>query len=510
MRSGDVPHRGDNPNARATELVPVLLVLSALALAILARPALGLASEAVSRGAEAAWYAHFVLTAALGSWALVGAVRSAGQRAPLRRTATLVVSAVNLFAVSMPAMSLVWPSRVAIVDQLYGAAVATPEALAGVLSLFSATLLAFAIGESVGARIRKQVPRGATAPTPGIASASLTLTLIGLAVHVAQLQRGIGSDFDSRGTAEGEGLRVVLGWALPVGIALAFQGRHWGSKSRLAISLIGVSVLVLGGVRSPLALIVVACVPRILEQLASRGKRLFAWPALLVGAHAALSVAAGLSSWRGSVRKGQPVPLTHAIRDAALDPIGSLTGSGVDTVDGLVFVRAVSGSVASFRPQALLIPVLTLIPRQLYPDKPEFITNTLSRQYLKFGAAGMFMSGPGYLWLVLGSAAAAVATFGFLGLLLGRLMHTGSMSWAWPVLAYFIFRFTMAGGEYDFLISFEIALLILFALLAVRLLTLAREASGLAPKKNHRPSHRGRGPGGHDELSTVSSWRRGY
>lgn len=436
----------------------------------------GVLGPSVGAASEVAWVGNLLVVSALLGWSTPRVFRALRQDAPLTGTGSLVVGLMNLFAIAIPAATLVWRSREPLIERLLGVEVATDSALTRSLSLAAGASVCFWLGEFLASR-RPPSSVQVKPDANDIARGAATILLVaGTAIHLAELRAGVGSDFATRGEAQGEGLKVVLGWGLALGVAVSVQYSHWGSKLRVFASVVGIGLLVAGGVRSPLLLVAVAALPRVLQWVAKSRRPALLAPALLVAANVVLAVGAGLSTWRGSIRANQPVGLFGAIREAFLSPLSALTQSGIDTLDGLLFVDRYSATLAHFRLSEFAWPVLSLIPRQIFPSKPELLTNIISREYLGFGTAGMFMSGPGYMWLILGSVAGALIAFVAIGFGYGRVSSRPAPSVRWLIATYFVLRFFIGGSAFDVLLTLELAGLWLVAAGVSRFLRAQRPA----------------------------------
>ena len=77
--------------------------------------------------------------------------------------------------------------------------------------------------------------------------------------------------FEERGRVQGEGAVQLLTHALPLAITIAIINRHWGSRWLVALDLGLLAVVVLpGGTRTPLMIVAVGLLLRLLESTAGR------------------------------------------------------------------------------------------------------------------------------------------------------------------------------------------------------------------------------------------------
>lgn len=435
-----------------------------MATVLLAALVFSLSSTSAVAGA-AAWATNTAVSLALIILSLVLAIRTWRNDSRLVMTGTFVLSSLNFLAVSVPSASLIWRSREATVERLLGRELATADAMSSALTLFTACLIAFAIGESLLTRIARKptltVDLEFFAPTKTLANVLLG---IGLLANLNAVSAGVGEGFNTRGEATGVGLMSMASWALAIGIALSVLHSHWGSRGRFAISAAGALLLLAAGVRSPLVLIATAAIPRIIVYLATHRHPIRTWLCALAGTDLFIAVGTGLNLWRGSIRHGTPGNLSGFIFEAAMNPFSAMTRSGTDTVDGLLFVQALPDDAIDTSPLDLIKAVTYLVPRQLYPGKPPLISNELSAEYLHFGTSGMFLSGPGYLILIGGGAMAALVGFLVLGAGYARLASFRGTGLLWLLVTYTAIRFFMGGEAYDFFKGFQLGLTCLLAL----------------------------------------------
>jgi len=446
------------------------LELGVVAVAVAALLGIGLASSrdsAAAPPAAFAWSINLAVSAILLAVSGRTAIHAARNSNSINRSGTLVVAGLNALTVAMPGATLVWRSREATVERLLGVELATQESLTVVIWGFTAAMLAFAGGDYLTSRWGHP----AAPPTQDrreisslIRTTTSVLFTVGLAAHGLSLSRGIGAGFETRGEAEGQGLLSMASWSLHLAIAVSVLNRHWGSRWRVGLSLIGLAAIVLSGVRSPLLLIAVAALPRLIKMIANSRFPLLVIGSGLIAANTLVAVGAGISSWRGNIRAGLSVSLLQEILDSWVDPIGSLSSTGVDTLDGALFVTALPRDQIDVSLADPLKAFTLLIPRQIFPEKPELISNILSRDYLGFGAAGMFLSGVGYLTLVLGSTIAAIFAFGAIGAIYGRIFNGVTASTGWLISTYILLRFWMGGDAFDIFLGLELALVWVLAL----------------------------------------------
>ena len=366
---------------RKQSALPFMLLLSA-ALVGMALLAWSVVNGSAAVAPVTAWLINLGTTVFVACAAWNQALLSYRQGLAPSRIGSAVFAPLVLMAVTLPAASLVWRTRTANVEKLTRTELATPDALTFALLLFSASLLAFWLGEGI---LRPRVFKANTSddpPTNVWRGAQLLLIFIGLASAIRQLGGDRTVEFSERGTQEGQGFLVLAWWCLPLGIAIGFLFKHWGSKLRLILGLIGIAMIVNSGVRSPLLLIAIAFIPRLVSTIARSGRPLKTWSAAILGSYALVAIGGAISVWRGSIRYGNPVSFGSALLNAVADPLKALTSSGIDTVDGLLLVYSLPTNIVDANLLDLLKVVQTAIPSQIYPDKPEFLSNIISRELL--------------------------------------------------------------------------------------------------------------------------------
>lgn len=399
-----------------------------------------------------AWLVNLSVTSsiAVASWYENIGAQKLGAIPP--RMGSAIFAPLVLMAVTLPSISLVWRTRTANVEKLTGTELATPDALSFSLLLFSACLVSFWIGEGLfkSSRVMSMRSSAQSYTDSKWRQAQVILMLIGLTISLSKIGGDRAIEFSERGTQVGQGVLVLAWWCLPLGIALGFLFRHWNSKLRLAMSILGIALIVNSGVRSPLLLIAVACIPLLLQRIARSNSPIQVWSIAIAGGYLLITLGGAISAWRGSIRYGTPIPLGQALLHAAGDPLRTLTSSGLDTVDGLLLVYSLPPTIIDANLLDLFKVLQTMIPSQFYPDKPEFISNIISRELLGFGTAGMFMSGPGYLILIGGSWLAAILLFGLGGVTYRLIVTRRAAGAAWLIATYTLIRFVMGGDAFDF------------------------------------------------------------
>jgi hypothetical protein len=283
---------------------------------------------------------------------------------------------------------------------------------------------------------------------------------------------GLQAAFASRGTVRGTGLLLILSYGVPAAIAMGIVSRHWHSKAILALSCVALVAFELqSGDRSPLLLIGLAALLRFLQGAAQRGKglRYLASMTVLLYVGAVLLVAVG--AWRGAVAAGNNAPLTDYIANASSDPISNLDAAGLGTLDGMILSMKVDPQIVGATWWDPAKAVLTLVPYQLWPDKPTFLSADVTHTYTDFGGnSGIFLSGPGYFFIVyrglLGMALACLALGAIFESIVRRWRRLSTMQ---VIVVYGLVRLLFGGdAAFDLSHAFSVFMLVYGVHLVVR------------------------------------------
>lgn len=335
--------------------------------------------------------------------------------------------------------------------------------------IISGVLIAFFVGEVVASRIRPRRHLSIRIYRSNWNSRATWTALAMLSVLIIVFRYSAGQSlqptFSARGTAKGEGFVAILGWAPALAVALAVLHRHYRSRLVVAISLLFVGYLVISGNRSPLLLICLALALRTLMTLTTTSRTFKAVVGIPMLAYVAATMLVSISAWRGEIIRGHSTSLVTTSGEALTDPFSKLSGSGLDSLDGLVLATHIDPRTvdASWTDP---VKVLTgFIPHQLWPDKPEWLSGTVARTYLHFGASGMFLSGAGYSWLIWGGIGGAILAFFLLGLGSSRALTGahGSLGVGSLLVIYLLVRFTFAGDAFDGFHVLGLACVVAFA-----------------------------------------------
>lgn len=384
------------------------------------------------------------------------------------------VALVMLVAVSLSGWQLADGGRLSKLDELGFPEVAPRNDVTADFVIFVLALVALVAGEWLAQQVvarKQQSSRGArtaVAARPRFESKGVYLTLVGLAVVSFALQHGQSQQdaFSVRGQVTGEGAKALLGYSAPLAVVVGIISSHWGSRRLLAVSLVLVSAtLVMGGTRTPLVIVGVGLLVRLVVRLGGARKPLAAGVAIVALGYVALVLIVAISEWRGSVAIGQPVSLTSTIVSSATDPISHLSAGGLDTIDGLSLATKVDRARVGATVLDPLKAVISFVPRQLWPSKPAFLGNTVSHTYTDFGGnAGIFLSGPGYGLIVFGGRVAMMTMFLVIGFVCEALYRRQARITVWTVMiTYFLMRFMVAGDAFDLFHVLGLCLVYCFA-----------------------------------------------
>jgi hypothetical protein len=335
-------------------------------------------------------------------------------------------------------------------------------------AIFCLALAAFFLGELITSQTR--VANTSTPRSSGGADTKLTyvvLIVMGLCVAYFAPLGDQQQAFSLRGEIQGEGLIALLRWSLPLAVAIGLLRHHWHSKWFALVSLVALAFTIEQGNRSPLLIIAVALGLRLMARLQKPGQSIKVIAVILVLGYAGAAVAVGVSAWRGHVIQGESTSLVGEVAQASTDPFSRLTNAGLDTLDGLILATKADPKAvqASWTDPSKVIT--GFIPHQWWPNKPDWLANNITEHYLGIGGGGLFLSGPGYAFVIFGGLIGVGACFLILGgasaLTFVRLRPA---SIATTLLAYFLVRFFFGGGDaFDGFHVLGLALVVCFATL---------------------------------------------
>lgn len=264
----------------------------------------------------------------------------------------------------------------------------------------------------------------------------------------------------------GQGLANLLRSALPIGLSYAAYAGLWRKPKWTLLLVLGVMILILGNVRSPLLLVGVGFVGYFISRRIPFGFRLLS--TFLAGVIAFALLASFMSAMRANISRAEGRSTIDVAATTLEDPWSGIYASGVDTLDGYRF----SMRVAEFEdahPYDLLTAFTTFVPRSLWPDKPTDMTVEISEKYLGYGASGQFLSPIGYLTIMSGGYAQALILWcALLGLLVFLIIWLHQSFFVVVVLVTAV-RFSLGGAAFDFYYGLTLCMPFVFVLLILNI-----------------------------------------
>ncbi|MFT4041885.1 MAG: hypothetical protein QM673_01845 [Gordonia sp. (in: high G+C Gram-positive bacteria)] len=265
--------------------------------------------------------------------------------------------------------------------------------------------------------------------------------------------------------AAGQGIISITRGSLVCGLAILAYYKCFGKLYLFAVLLGGIGILVLGNVRSPISVIVIAGIAGLLARREIYKKR-WAFGALVI-ALSAVVVGSFMSNMRASITRHQDLSTTEIIQTMLDDPLAAPYAAGIDTLDGYRFSEFAREREAA-EPLDLLSPVYTFVPRSIWPGKPDSISVRLSTKYLRYKSSGQFLSVVGYLMLATGSYGLALVMLAIGAGILAYLSVWLAGSY-WTVFVYVcLFRLFLNGTSFDVYYTITLLLPTLIALYIAR------------------------------------------
>lgn len=300
----------------------------------------------------------------------------------------------------------------------------------------------------------------------GLASRRVFLGAVAIGVTATLLgPTRSASDLVDRGQVQGAGALTAVALALPVALSIGIIYRHWDSKFLALASLAGFLILVtLAQSRSPILILAIALAIRIIRGMSDgAGNRTSGGRApvgrapvgrvvaLVCVAYVVIVFIVAFSAYRSDLMNYTAKPAADYVIGAAMNPVGELATVGaLDTFDGLTLARHVSPETMNASFTDPLKGITNIIPRQIWVDKPEFISARVTRTYTTFGGlSGIFLSGPGYLYLVWGGLPGVVLGFALIGVFGAAVSRSHVSDVARLFFLYFLTRFIVAGEAFD-------------------------------------------------------------
>jgi hypothetical protein len=288
--------------------------------------------------------------------------------------------------------------------------------------------------------------------------------VVGLALGLAQ---GRVDAFSTRGDGSGNGAASLLYWAAAAYVAYVVVS--WVPRNSRAFPVVAalmVGGLFLTGNRSPLALIGIAVIVRIVWE--KRGA-LFALAGLAVPL--GLAVFAYQSAWRSLVARGYPSGFSDVIALLLSNPLSEFLRLGLDSIDGHLLSTVIVARGYEARWLDPFLAVTNFIPRQLWAEKPNLLGSEIGASYLGVTHGGIFLSGPGYMALVTGSVALGAATYILLMLAIKRLASAPRVPLILVcALVTLVARFSIAGDAFDIFLAVQVAVIFAIGSLASKLI----------------------------------------
>jgi hypothetical protein len=364
-----------------------------------------------------------------------------------------VLAVLLYLAVHESAVQLISGARRSVLDYIGFSQVSVREDTFHAVALFVMAAGAFAVGEAWAAG--RPLPEG---PAPRVhvplyRPVFVALLVIGMGTLLLTGQRVDAQVLDLRGQVTGQGAIGVLQQTLPLALAVGVLHRHWHSRLLACLSLLGlVTYLTFVQSRSMLLFVGLAVAVRVVDAFRARRVRLRDAAGLAAVVYVATLFIVAFGQWRSAVRTYGSSEFLPWLIQALPFPFRQLSSKGsLDTLDGLVLSLHVDRALVGASVLDPLKGIVNLVPSQLWADKPEFLSPRVTHYYTDFGGrSGIFLSGPGYLYIVyaglLGMALASVALGVLTALLLRRSRRSSVLT---VVVVYGLCRFLIGGDAFD-------------------------------------------------------------
>lgn len=382
-------------------------------------------------------------------------------RGSLAGTPSLFLSLGTLVGVTLPGFQLLTGLRQSLIQRLGFPLGDVQSELTIAYTLWLIALVACWVGDEASTSVtRRHVQTKPVSRLPdGSLMTFICLVAFGLVGTALAASPDLQAAFSNRGQTKGQGILVLAEYGLPLAASLGLLRSHWGRWWAPLLSIVALYRIVsVTGTRTPLLLVGVVMALLLVRRITERRPRPLYVVAGLAAAYvgAVLSLAVGL--WRGAIISGTSQGFTDALWSAAANPL-AVTAGGLDTLDGLILSAHVDGRVVGATVFDPLKGITNLIPYQIWPDKPDWLSATVTHYYLAFGGqAGIFLSGPGYVYIIGGPVAIAI-TFLALGfatsIALDRFSRNSMIS---LLVVYFFVRFSFGGDAFDVLHVMSLAI----------------------------------------------------
>jgi hypothetical protein len=411
-------------------------------------------------------------TLSVGVAACARLVRAIRAGAGPERLASMLVALTLLVAVGVPGAQELAGQKGSITADLGFPSADLHQDIARAYLVFLLALAALVAGETLVLTLPR--PRTPSSHWLGRAGGDhlrgtyVVLLMLGVVGEMASP----GGDLAARGTITGQGITDVLHLSFPTAIAIGILSRHWGSRSLAVVDILLTTYLLSGGTRTPFLIVGSAYLLRLL--LSASQSRNAGWR-LLVGGIVFVYIAAilvgGLSTWRGQRTAGHEASLVASLAGAARQPFAA-TGGGADSLDGLILAMKTDRTAVGAHWYDPSKAVLGFVPRKYWQGKPMWLSSTVTHQYTNFGSlAGIFLSGPGYAYVVFGGLLGMMLCYLGIGAAAQlALRQLAISSVGCLLLTYFLVRFTFGGDAFD---AFNVLTLLALVLLARGIAALA-------------------------------------
>jgi hypothetical protein len=364
-----------------------------------------------------------------------------------------VLAVLLYLAVHESAVQLLSGARRSVLDYLGFSPVSLREDTFHAVALFVMAAGAFAVGEAWAAGRPLPLTSEPRTHVPSYRPVFLALLAIGMTAMLLTGQRVDAQVLDLRGQVTGQGAIGVLQQTLPLALAVGILHRHWHSRRLAALSVLGLATYVtFVQSRSLLLFVGLAVVVRVVDAVRVRRVRVRDAAGLFALVYVATLFIVAFGQWRSAVRTYGSSEFLPWLTQALPFPFQQLSSKGsLDTLDGLVLSLHVDRALVGASVLDPLKGIVNLVPTQLWADKPEFLGPQVTHYYTDFGGrSGIFLSGPGYLYIVyaglLGMALASVALGVGTALLLRRSRRSPVLT---VVVVYGLCRFLIGGDAFD-------------------------------------------------------------
>lgn len=281
----------------------------------------------------------------------------------------------------------------------------------------------------------------------------VTLIVLGIVVTLWTAEGVNAETLNRRGQVSGQGALGVVQQTLPIAVAIGVLFQHWGSRFLVVLSALGLlTYLSVVQSRSMLLFVGLAAALRAVDSFRNRRMKTRDALGLLALTYAASAFIVAFGQWRSTVRTYGSSEFLPWLLDALPAPWLQLSAKGsLDTLDGLVLSQNVDRFVVGASVLDPLKGIVNLVPSQIWSDKPDYLGPLVTHYYTNFGGrSGIFLSGPGYLFIVYSGVLGMTLAALVLGLALAYLFRRARESLVLTtVAAYGLCRFLIGGDAFD-------------------------------------------------------------